>query len=382
MRIRTLPLLLGALLFGLPHRLLPQDPAPSMALRATVHPGVELVATLMWLAGRYPPPADSRYKTELWARFGRYRADPAVVRFRDLTGELYPDLTETGLLLNICGAPPVAQAPVIPSSLTRPDSSSWFRNYGRDSLLAALEGATRFATARGFCAFHQAHRREYAAWSRGLEADLARRHALDAVASFYNAPNAGTSVTVYLEPLNNWGAHAIDFSLLAGEAAAGRIAFLLGPDASAGRWPDSPISYLGDASMVSTVWHEASHTYLAPILASQAAAIDSLSRLFDPDDRQLQQQRITTWRYAFEENLVRAVVATLVGEAVGAEAGRREVRTQSERGFRYVPALADLIRTRYVGPVRQAGFAALLPEVFILLASQAGPTMPSPSPPP
>src|SRR5512143_3119445 len=79
-----------------------------------VHPGIELIAIMTWLAGQYPTPPDSRYKSAVWRYFGRYSAHPALAAFRG--DPLYPDITETGLWFS--------DSPTL--ALTLPDSSSWY----------------------------------------------------------------------------------------------------------------------------------------------------------------------------------------------------------------------------------------------------------------
>jgi hypothetical protein len=102
------------------------------------------------------------------------------------------------------------------------------------------------------------------------------------------------------------------------------------------------------------VWHEAGHAFTSPIVRARATRIAELHRLFDSTNSALVRQHISTWQYAFEENVVRAVVATLIGARRGREAMQAEVREQAENGFVWVPRIAALMqqenvpnRTRY-----------------------------------
>lgn len=333
----------------------------TIPLTAAVDPGAELIGIMLWVSGQYPQPIDSGYKSAVWAHFGPFRAHPALARLKRLT--VYPDLTEAGLMLS---GFPDAQ-PMLP------DSSSWYRLYTRDTTAAVLEDAVTFAHASGFWEFYEGHRTDYAGWAGGLTRDLAERGALRTIDGFfrYGASRPRPRVTVLMEPLNGWGAHAVDFERLRGEPNGDRVTFQLGPSSAGETLPDSPVVFRGTNGTVETVWHEAAHIYLRPLLGRSRGRIAETERLFDGPA--LASQNVRTWGYAFEENLVRAVVAALVRQTRGDEAYRREVRSQVQRGFVYTYELAELISSTYLaGAERYPDFDAFFPEALSLLASKEG----------
>ncbi len=339
-----------------------------VALAAVVDPGAELLGIMLWVSGGYPQPVDSEYKSAVWAHFGPYREHPALARLKRLS--TYPDFTEVGLQLQ---GFPDARAVL-------PDSMSWYRTYSRDMTAAVLADGIAFADATGFWAFYERHRADYEAWSAGFEQGLAERAVVPALDGFfrYGASRPRPRVTVLMEPLNGWGAHAVDFQRLRGEPNGDRVTFTIGPSSSGETLPDSPVRFQGTPQTVATVWHEGSHVYLRPLLDRSQGEIAKTERLFDA--AALARQNVTTWSYAFEENLVRAVTAVLMRQVYGEEAYARELRTQAQRGFGYVADLADLISSEYVArPERYADFDAFFPEVLARLASE--PSTPVPSAP-
>ena len=320
----------------------PAAPTPAATsaradLVVDVHPGMELIAIMAYLAQNYPSPMDSKYKSDVWAWFARYRTHPTLAAFK--AGQLFPDITELGLLNERAGAP-----------FALPDSSSWFNSLGRERAHTMLRGAGDFAVASRFSEFRRAHAPMYRAWSSRVEAELQRSGALDSVRAFYQSASNQTvaPVRLYLEPLNNWGAHQIDVSRSLGRAADQVVRFQFGPSDDASL-PDSPLTFAMSPGKVAIVWHEAGHAYVRSLMTQRASQIASLDRLFDANDENLKRQNIRTWSYAFEENLVRSVVAVLIGTSRGPDEMERETVRQAGDGFSLVPRIAALLQREYCG---------------------------------
>lgn len=302
-----------------------------------VHPGMELLAIMAWLAGRYPAPPDSRYKSDVWRHFARYRHHPALDAIRQAA--LYPDFTETGLWLH---------GPELTPTL--PDSSTWYTSMGRERVAAILRGVSPFAKASHFAEFRARHRAEYAEWSRVVADELQRVGALAAVERFYRGDSvsgSGASVELHLEPLNGWGAHMITLPPVRGTPPDDVVRFQIGPRDD-GMLPDSPLRFAVSRGVIETTWHEAGHSFARALLAAHASGISGLSRLFDSTNTNLQRQNVRTWSYAFEENLVRSVVAAMIGDARGPEAMNTAIAEEVGGGFVWVPLLTELLRREYV----------------------------------
>ena len=311
---------------------------PATVLSVDVNSGMELLAIMAYISRRYPSPLDSKYKSDVWAHFKRFRNHPALDSVK--SGQLYPDHTELGLLLR--GFPMI--------SATVPDTSNWYETYSRGRVAAILRGAAQFAKDTRFADFRRAHAADYTSWTSHIKSELTTNNVLGRVEQFYRPPTAvgaGAEVRLYLEPLNNWGAHQIDPVRLEGAPSDGIVRFQFGPDGNA-PLPDSPLAFTMGPSDIGTVWHEAGHAFVRPFMTAHATRIAALSRLLDSTNVSLKRQNVTTWTYAFEENLVRAVVAVLIGAARGQPAMDAEVKSQVGGGFVLVPVMAELLQKEYV----------------------------------
>ena len=307
-------------------------------LSVEVNRGMELLAIMAWIAQRYPTPPDSPYKSDVWAHFSRFRTHRSLVAFR--AGKMFPDFTETGLWLT----------GIKSLTVSMPDSSQWYTTFGRERVTMLLHGAAVFARDSHFEQFHRAHQAAYAAWARSVQVGLERDSTLNTVEGFFHVARTqenGARVRLYLEPLNGWGAHFIIPAGRADISADGIVRFQFGPESDQ-RLPSSPVSFTVTDNLTATVWHEAGHGFVAPMMRANAARITALSRLFDSSNTSLVRQSITTWSYAFEENLVRSVVAVLIGSRRGPVAMRDDVREQADNGFVWVPRLTDLLQQEYL----------------------------------
>ncbi|MCR9245616.1 MAG: DUF4932 domain-containing protein [bacterium] len=368
-------LVLGAVLVLSPADNLAQEaadrPAPKIAVRAVVHPGMELITIMLWLAGRYPPPVDSLYKSAVWSHFREHRDHPSLATVR-APKSMYPDFTETGWLL--AGGPDEWRVEL-------PEKCSWYAVIGKAETAAILRAAPRFAADTDFAAFYRAQAERFGRWQSEMEGMLAEHEALDRLDRFFRfgSDRQRPQVTVCLEPLNGWGAHAILFDSLKGEPNGRRVTFQIGSSGAA-TFPDSELQFRSARSMLGTVWHEGSHVYLNPAMRTHAARIDEMKRLFN--SHRLRSQNVTTWSYCLEENIVRACVVAMMHQERGREAADREMRTQVQRGFLYVPLLARCIIDEYVpGAERYTDFDAFVPRLLAALDELRNPGEAPPPPP-
>ena len=145
--------------------------------------------------------------------------------------------------------------------------------------------------------------------------------------------------------MNYWGAHAINFERLRGETETKNVAFQIGPSRQPAQFLDSQIEFNLNKFNIRTVWHESSHIYLKKALAENQKEIGKLSKLFNAKD--LASQNIKTWKYALEENLVRAIVAVITKQEMGEDEYKREIANQTRRGFIYTKTLSEVIVSEY-----------------------------------
>lgn len=328
-----------------------------VSVDATVDPRMELAAIGQWVSAAYSSTFDSAYKSDAWAHFSPHRDHPGLDPFREF--DMYPDFTEVALLLT-----PDLQSPV-----QLPDSLIWYGAYGRDGIRSMLDGLAAFARDADFLAFRQRHAEAYPTWEEEAAASLREGGALDVLDAFfrYGDSRPRPSVRVILEPLNGWGAHAITQPALVDALGGdGIVAYQIGPSWKSERLPDSDLSFVRDDGALA--WHESAHVYAGPILRQSADEIAALSSMFDADDERLQNQNVTTWDYAFEENLVRGIVIALTRQVQGETRAARMARSETQSGFVYASQIADLIHAEYDD--RYADFDAFVPRVLEHLGNQ------------
>jgi hypothetical protein len=322
-----------------------------VSIKTEVHAGSELITIMLWMAGKYPMPMDSNYKSDVWKHFSKYRQHQSLKRIKNT--QIFPDFTEIGLLLS--------EFPEV--KIEVPERNSWYqKKEGKENIVGILNDAKTFAKASNFWKFWQKHKAEYARMKTDFANELKTNEVLPTVDSFFRYGNSRPrpQVTIYLEPLNNWGAHAIDFERLRGEPNGNRITFQIGPTEQAGQLPDSILAFKTNRQTIQNVWHEASHIYLRKTLTENKERIAKLERLFNAPT--LASQNIKTWDYAFEENVVRAIVAVITKQKFGEDAYKREVLSQTQRGFIYCKDLAELILAKYTNEF--ANFDDFMPEIL------------------
>ena len=127
----------------------------SDSLKITVHPGVELLTIVQKLAGKYPDSTPTGYEREVLAYFKPYQQHPAVQQVQQFKGRVYPDLTELGFCFG--------DSPDVPLG-SLPDSSGWYKSYGKAAVQEYLRQCRAFAVASHFREFYRAHAAAYAAW--------------------------------------------------------------------------------------------------------------------------------------------------------------------------------------------------------------------------
>lgn len=334
-----------------------------ISIKPQINAGTELITIMLWLSGKYPMPMDSKYKSEVWTRFSKYKQHSALERMK--RSELYPDFTEIGLLLS--------DFPNI--KIETPETNSWYEKGGRENIVGILNDAKVFAKETKFWNFYQKHQAQYARLTDDFANELKEKNVLPTIDSFfrYGASRPRPQVTIYLESLNNWGAHAIDFQRLRGEPNGERVIFQIGPVEQDSQLPDSPLAFKTNRQTIQNVWHEASHIYLKKALADDKERISKLDRLFNAPS--LASQNIKTWDYAFEENLVRAIVAAVTKQKLGDDAYKREIATQTQRGFIYTNEMAEMILSKYVSDTnRYATFDDFIPEIIAVMETKQSPS--------
>ena len=309
---------------------------PTLTIR--VHPGIELMVIVQWLGGRLNMPTDSTYKADAWRTFEKFRGHKAVKMIHEFKN-VYPDLTELGWSFDGFPNP----------KITNPRLGNWEKLFTNVELKEYLESCLDFCEKSGFWKFYQRHEKEYLSWATTIKGQLAKQGTIQKLEGFYGYQSKQPEVqyTICMDPLNNWGAHAIMLKELF-SGYENSVVYQLGYWETRGNFPDSPVHF--DPSNVDSLfWHEGSHVYIEHLFKKNATKIASLSRLYNNENIALKRQNIANWEYCLNENTVRAVTAILIHDTKGVDAYDKECKQQFESGFIYVKEIADQIRTEFVG---------------------------------
>lgn len=336
-------------------------------LKITVHPGVELLSIVQKLAGRLPDTTPTSYEREMLACFTPYRQHPAVQQLQQFNGQVYPDLTELGFCFG--------DSPDVPLG-SLPDSSHWYRSYGKAVVQDYLRKCQDFATASNFRQFYQAHAAAYAAWGAPIRAGIARDSLLGKLHGFYRTAEA-PHFYICLDPLNGWGAHAIPHPEEMNPTYRGIKAYTIGCFAVAPDSSRTPVFKYGDYT-TNLVWHEGGHIYVQELFGRYAPQIAALSYLYNGQDSGMKSQNINSWQYCLNENVVRGVVLTLFKQYKSDRAWRRQGAQEVLADFIYASDISDILLRDYVGHSKKyPDFAAFFP-VLLRRLQQRHPAPPSP----
>jgi hypothetical protein len=116
------------------------------------------------------------------------------------------------------------------------------------------------------------------------------------------------------------------------------------------------------------IWHEFSHAFVNPLSEEYYPMLRPHADLFAPLAEQMASIGYTHWLDCANEHLIRAVTARLAHHHLGAEAGRRALREESARGFRYIHAIARRLEEYESQRDRYPTFAAFFPRLIAVFA--------------
>jgi hypothetical protein len=324
-------------------------------VKINVHPGVELLTIVQKLSGKYPASAPSTYEREVLAYFSPYQKHPAVLKVQQLKGQVFPDLTELGFCFT--------DSPDL--QLAIPDSSSWYKRYGKEEVVDYLRKCQEFARQSNFRQFYSAHATAYPAWGALIKAGIQQDNLLGKLNDFYRSATQ-PHFYICLDPLNNWGAHAIPNPELFNPVYQGTKAYTLGFFPKTSDSTQAPVFQYGDYA-TTLVWHEGSHIYLEDLFTRYQAQIASLAYLYNGTDPGMKSQNISTWKYCLNENVVRGIVIALYKQHKTERAWRRQGAQEVLNDFIYANEISTLLLTDYIGHKKYRDFDAFFPVLLAKL---------------
>jgi hypothetical protein len=344
-----IPRILAYWLLLLPLFAYSQGPATDSNLTIQVNEGVELLSLVQYLGGHLDNNTPSPYKNDVRRHFGSYRTHPAVMMMFNFDFRVYGDLVECGLVYY--GFPDIKMRRL-------PDSCTWTKLAGRDTLEKYLQLCMQFYRDTHFHAFYTAHHDMFTQWASSLRDSIQ-----EPVRIFDSLINTRRDKhwLVLMDPLNDWGAHTImprnvneryrdyfiyQLGYFGHKDAAGHMTFA--------------------ADLYNFAWHEGTHAFTDSMLIRDSVAIDSLSALM-PHNPRLSNQNINDWGHYFDELIPRAVSLALHKQFRTAEAYEKLLNNEEKQGFVHVKAVSELIYTDFVHERKVNSFEEMLPLILDLL---------------
>jgi hypothetical protein len=321
-------------------------------LTIEVNEGIELLSLVQYLGGHLCTGTPSPYMDDIHRYFGAFRLHPAVMMMFDAKFTVYTDFVECGLMFY--NFPDIKMRPI-------PDSCSWAKLAGRDTLSKYLRLCMQFHRDTHFHEFYEAHRATYAKWEKGLRDSIA-----EPIRIFDSLINTrhDRHWLICMDPLNDWGAHTImprNINPLYSQYFIYQLGYFGEKDKNG--------NMLFATDLYNFAWHEGTHAFTDSILIRAEPSIDSLSVLL-PKNPRLERQNIKDWGHYFNELIPRAVSVALTKQFRPEEEYTKLLKEEQDRGFVHVKAVSDLIYTDFVHERNVNSFEALLPEILALLKNE------------
>lgn len=324
-------------------------------LKINVHPGIELLTIVQKMSGKYPESSPSNYEKEVLAYFGPFKKHPAIQKIQQFKGTVYPDLTELGFCFN--------DSPDL--QLAIPDSSNWYKLYGKAEVIEYLKQCKAFATQSNFRQFYLAHVTAYNSWGTLIAEGIKKDRLLEKLHDFYKS-GAPPRFYVCLDPLNGWGAHATPHPELFNPVYTGIKAYTIGFYSKTSDSTKTPVFQYGDYA-TNLVWHEGGHIYLQELFTRYKSQIDALAYLYNGNDPGMKSQNISSWTYCLNENVVRGIVIALFKQHKVERAWKRQNAQEVLNDFVYAEDISNIVLTDYIGSKKYPNFDAFFPVLLLKL---------------
>lgn len=335
---------------------LPYGAVAGEDLTVYVHPGVELMSVVQILADKYPQPTPSVYAEEMKAYFKPFANHPAVEYLKSFKKNLYTDFVELGWCFD--GFPGI--------TLTEPTKQNWIRNYGKDSVIRYLRLVKQFYEDSQFWKFYAAHETNYARWAKDVQQKIKDSASFEKLYGFYKIKKP-VRLYIGIEPLNNWGAHAIPGFAEINPKYNNLVAYETGYFNDTATKYGEPKFTMGTETIYDLLWHEGGHIMIEGLMKKHEAEIAQLAFLYNGNDEGMKRNSIGSWAYCLNENIVRSVVACLKRQYRGYRPYEKTISREDASDFIYVNDLAPFIWKEYIKEKKYADFASLFPALLELL---------------
>lgn len=330
-------------------------------LTVFVHPGVELMTVVQVLAEKYSTPTPSVYASEMRAYFAPYANHKAIAYIKSFKKNIFSDFVELGWCFD--GFPAI--------QLNAPTKESWFKHYGKDSVLQYLKLVEQFYYDTQFWKFYSAHETQYAQWGKDVEQEIKDSASFEKLYGFYKMSKP-VKLYIGIEPLNNWGAHAIPSFKDINPKYHDLVAYETGYFNDTATVSGQPKFTMGTETIYDLLWHEGGHIMINDLMGKYKKEIGELAYLYNGNDEGMKRNQISNWEYCLNENIVRSVVACLKRRYKNYRQYEKTISREDASDFIYVNELAPFIWEEYVAGKKYADFIELFPVLLRELRKNAG----------
>ncbi|MFZ2148091.1 MAG: DUF4932 domain-containing protein [Sedimentisphaerales bacterium] len=324
-----------------------------LPLRVVVDPRVELMSIIFRLAGNpeYCMGKVDSYTNDVEKHFGEFRTHPAVKlaqKMREEHGVSYDACMN--MAVHLTDAEKCEeQVPFDP----RPETleGRWPVDGAREFLAATRQ----FVKDTNFNEFIAAHRSLYETTQSRMMNLLDKNAHVEWFDEYFGSrPEASFTVAVGL--LNGPGNYGSRFRSADGKE---ELYCILGVWMS-----DDKGLPVFDPSVLETVIHEFSHSYVNPLTAKYKTEIDKYAKLYDPIADRMRSQAYPVWETCVNEHIIKALTTRYSYLKVSKEAGDNSLKYQKQGGFFYVPALCERLKYYENNRDKYKTFAEFYPELI------------------
>ncbi len=320
----------------------------STPLHIGADPRIELLTTVQLLSDYgFLTPYYQNYAQKVFDRFSSHRAHQAVQLFRALSknggwSDAYPTA-----MLYLSDPPELEEQFPLP-----PHIYAAFR--GPENFHAFVSALRSFAQQTRFMSFFNDQERHFSELEQDVRQLIGEHDPIATVESYYGTRQI--SYHLILSPLLHHGGFGPHIGQPGGPYD---VYILLGPTgASRGRPSYGPRPHL-----LELIWHEFSHAFVNDLAGDYSTLLFRHDALYSPIEKSMQKLGYTRWLDCANEHVIRAITARLTSQNFGPQESSQALRRESQRGFRYVHALAARLVEYEKNRALYPSFAVFYPRI-------------------
>jgi hypothetical protein len=323
-------------------------PSQSIPLHIGTDPRIELLTTVQLLSGySFLTPYYQNYAQKVFDRFSSHSAHQAVQLFAALSRDgSWSDAYPTAMLY-LSDPPELEEQFPLPPHI--------YAAFGGVENFHAFVSALRsFAHQTRFMRFFNDQERHFFELEQDVRQLIGEQDPIATVEAYYGTRQI--SYHLILSPLLHHGGFGPHIGRSGGPYD---VYILLGPTGAQRGRP----SYGPRPHLLELVWHEFSHAFVNDLTGDYSTLLFRHDALYSPIAKSMKKVGYTRWLDCANEHVIRAITARLTSQAFGPQEGDRVLRRESQRGFRYIHALAERLMQYEKNRELYPSFAVFYPSI-------------------